>query len=131
MQKSVSLVSKSPVGATCRPVRLLIAAVGPPERFVCGVVVVEVSFPQALLQAVVGLTRWPACPPARYFASGTESPLSTASLQPQLERAREPNRVSNARHATRLPTTALLLLTPILCNLRVCCQGSPEQSVGR
>lgn len=93
MQKSVSLVSRSPVGATCRPARLLIAAVGPPERFVCGVVVVEVSFPQALLQAVVGLTRWPACPPARYFASGTQSPLSTASLQPQLERAGAESRV--------------------------------------
>jgi hypothetical protein len=84
------VVSKSPVGATCRPVRLLIAAVGPPERFVCGVVVVEVSLPHTnAAERVVGRggPRVRLHASQRYFASGTDSPLSTASLQPQLERA--------------------------------------------
>jgi len=54
--------------------------------------------------------------PRRYLPSGT----STASSQPQLE----PNRVSEcATCATRLPRNFAwtpLLLTPTLCNLRVC-----------
>ena len=114
MQKSVSVVSRSPVGATCRPVRLLITAVGPPERFVCGVVVVEVSFPQTLLQSgwLVEVARVSAC---TLLSSGTERTLSTASLQPQLE----PNRVSKAPPGP--PYNCPTPDTNSLCNLRVCC----------
>jgi len=115
------VVSKSPVGATCRPVRLLIAAVGPPERFVCGVVVVEVSFPQTLLQSgwLVEVARVSAC---TLLSSGTESPLSTASLQPQLERAGAESRVKCTPPA--VPGPPYNCPTPDtnnLCNLRVCC----------
>lgn len=41
---------------------------------------------------------------SRYFASGTESPLSTASLHPELERAGAESRVECAtRYSLQLP----------------------------